>query len=689
MAFNTLYYQQTDLVGLIQTSDFDLDDLTLYVKFFDLKDPDKDAIEPDSSVNLLVLNKDYENSEIVLIDSMSYSAATGITTITINAAGRDLPNFGAGAGSATGNNHYINDEVGCVWTHLPTEILNRKISGTEATGFNLLRVGDETDSDIYIYFQNADGTKPYIKYDKTNSILVYANDGVSEVAMGGAGSITAGDGLTLTASDMDIDTSDTVIFVKTSSGAGDEDKVPILDSSGELASGFIKAGNLADYIGDVTATSTEINQALDGISANVTDTNLNTLTAGSSSDADALHTHSSGTTTYTAGEALTADDFVALVPIAKQYHASATELFIDIGDSNVRRKRAIAFVPSRDVSLTTGYIRGREAAASTMTLTITIEGDNSGEPDNTPVTNGTANTIDTSTWTGTVGTRTITWGSAVSLSAGTTYWLVLAVDKTDAVNNIEIGSTALSGVLAWSDTDTYNLDTTSWTNAGSDFSFWTTTGEELGDKAVKTDAHFAMRTWRCVGVVKANAAEDAAVTVYDDKVPDLANLIPGEPYYISRTAGEITSTPPDAFDGKHVYRVGYAINSTTFKIQPGEKVFYCNNVISATTTVGLDVGFYPKAIEAWGALGNNGSTQYAHGSGMWTNTTNKYFSTDSSSNDVNAAVDCLLNLGCPLTTDEYTVTVADIDKVGCNIVFTEDAASGAGTYMYANLKIIG
>jgi len=39
----------------------------------------------------------------------------------------------------------------------------------------------------------------------------------------------------------------------------------------------------------VTATPAEINQALDGISANVTDTNLNTLTGAS--NADALHVH--------------------------------------------------------------------------------------------------------------------------------------------------------------------------------------------------------------------------------------------------------------------------------------------------------------------------------------------------------------------------------------------------------------
>jgi len=70
------------------------------------------------------------------------------------------------------------------------------------------------------------------------------------------------------------------------------------------------AGPLATVISDVSATEAEIDQALDGISANVTFTNLNTLTAGPASDADALHTHVSANDTvvdtpYTAREDIT------------------------------------------------------------------------------------------------------------------------------------------------------------------------------------------------------------------------------------------------------------------------------------------------------------------------------------------------------------------------------------------------
>ena len=50
---------------------------------------------------------------------------------------------------------------------------------------------------------------------------------------------------------------------------------------------------LANGASDVTATAAEVNQALAGISANVTDTNLSTLTGGGDTS---LHRHSNATT---------------------------------------------------------------------------------------------------------------------------------------------------------------------------------------------------------------------------------------------------------------------------------------------------------------------------------------------------------------------------------------------------------
>lgn len=93
-----------------------------------------------------------------------------------------------------------------------------------------------------------------------------------------------------------IPVSETVVL---SSGAGDFGRLPRLNSSGKLAVGFVTAAPLATYISDVTSTKTEIDQVCDGVSANVTATNLNTTHGGAASNADALHTHSIDTLTST------------------------------------------------------------------------------------------------------------------------------------------------------------------------------------------------------------------------------------------------------------------------------------------------------------------------------------------------------------------------------------------------------
>lgn len=608
MAYNDLIYNYTMLGGKIQSSDFSSSDSTVYIKFFDLADPDEDAVDPTaSSLNMITLNKSNSRYEIVKINNStwSYDSDTGITTCPIATNGRDLPNYGAAAGGSTGNSHYVGDEVGCVWNHWPTEILNRKIAGTEATGTNLFKVGDETDSDIYYYAKNADANAPFLMYDASENKWMFSNDGSATAAIGGStASYTFGDGLTLTAGDVDIDTSDSTIFVKTSLGAADEDLVPILDAAGQLAVGFIDNG---DVLAAITSTAAELNK-LDGASANVTAANLNTLTAGSSSNADTLHSHQTPTKSFVAGETITTDNAVALIPYAYEKFTQTSEADITLGDANATRKISTEITPAKDISnLTTLYIRGNEAAASTMTLTVTIETDNGGEPSGTPVTNGTANTIDTSTWGASYANRTVTFGSAVSLDAGTKYHIVLSVDKTDAANylNISYCDARDPGYPSFTG-DVYDLDAGTW-SAGTAFYWWTASGQDLGCKLYKTDANIPWKTYKFCGFAKAGGAAEADIDVYYDIVPDLSSLLPTENYYLSETAGAITHSPPGTINesqiaAENAYRIGYALDDgTTLRIQPGEKraVFYEQGL--ASETIEMVCGFRPAFIRTIGS----------------------------------------------------------------------------------------
>ena len=691
MAYNTLVYQRFSLGGIIQLANLSTTDTTLYVKFYDLKDPDQIAIDPSvSTINELVLNVDYSNCEIIKVDSMSYSSTTGITTVSINATGRNMPKYGAGAGSDTGNAHYINDEVACVWTHRPTEILNRKMAGVEATGYADFKMGNETAADQTFWFYDDQANPSFIRKDSATGTLVYSNNGVDTLPMGGDNVYTGGDGLSLTAGDFDIDLTDTVIFK--SIRTDNETRVPItLSATGKIDTSFITAGNLADYIGDVTATMDEINQALDGISANVTAANLNTVTAGSSSNADALHSHQTPTKSYVAGESISTDDAVCLLPYAYEKFTQTSEDDITLGDTNATRKISTEITPAKDVSnLTTLYIRGNEAAASTMTLTVTIETDNGGEPSGTPVTNGTANTIDTSTWGASYASRTVTFGSAVTLAAGTTYHIVLSVDKTDAANYLNIGYCDARDPGYHSFTgDVYDLDTGTW-SAGTAFYWWTTSGQDLGCKIYKTDANVPWKTYKFCGFAKAGGSAEADIDVYYDIVPDLSSLKPTENYFLSETAGAITHSPPgtintDQVAAENAYRIGYALDDgTSLKIQPGEKRAILYEKGLATETIQLVCGFRPVLIRAYSGGGgeDGGSAGGAVGLSYAESQSEKNvgFDTGYMYEGVNAAIATLGTGG-----NEFKCETSHDSVVGFTLTCTETNAAG----FYIMMEVIG
>jgi len=114
--------------------------------------------------------------------------------------------------------------------------LQGALDGTIGTGGNSIKTGDGTDVDILWYAYNGDANLPFFGYDASANSFVYSNDGISSTSFGTGAGVTGGDGITVTAGDIDIDLTDTVIF-----SAG-------LDGSGHTAEA------------QVGATYTEINQ---------------------------------------------------------------------------------------------------------------------------------------------------------------------------------------------------------------------------------------------------------------------------------------------------------------------------------------------------------------------------------------------------------------------------------------------
>lgn len=107
--------------------------------------------------------------------------------------------------AGTGIGHSANVTVILAPIHRQWNNLVDVMQGEQGTGYNAVRVGDGNDSDIYIYAENADSDKPFMRYDHTTSKWLFSNDGVNtyDPEAGGSG-LTAGLGIAIFASEIDL-----------------------------------------------------------------------------------------------------------------------------------------------------------------------------------------------------------------------------------------------------------------------------------------------------------------------------------------------------------------------------------------------------------------------------------------------------------------------------------------------------
>lgn len=123
----------------------------------------------------------------------------------------------------------------------------------------------------------------------------------------------------------------------------------------------------------------------------------------------------------------------------------------------------------------------------------------------------------------------------------------------------------------------------------SHFVIQTTAGEALSardsvyistsdGKAYKTDADDSAKI-EFVGFAQAAASTDASVNIEIDLQDGFSGLTRG-PYYLSGTAGAITTTPPSS---GHVVPIGRAVNTTTILIEKQRTRFPITQVFSGTS----------------------------------------------------------------------------------------------------------
>lgn len=220
--------QETNLVGEIINRNVAATDLEIQVRFFDNKTGE--AREPNATTLQFVINKDATNFEIIKADS--HVTVDGITTITINANGRNLPLTDIGNGSNEGRAHSIGDSVGCVYTHNQLEETNSVLRGEKSTNATSFTVGNEEDNDITLFFRDNSANVPFLRLTTINGQkkLTFSDNGVDSFPINSAEiQIQAGEGINIDAGVVSLDQDNAFFdqFAKLTDGKVDPNVIPV------------------------------------------------------------------------------------------------------------------------------------------------------------------------------------------------------------------------------------------------------------------------------------------------------------------------------------------------------------------------------------------------------------------------------------------------------------------------------
>lgn len=603
--------QETALVGRIVQSTVTTTSDVVYAEFTDKKTGD--ARTPQSTTKLFVLSKDSDNFEMIWAES--HTTSGGITTINIKkdgmgvVIGRNLLKYGNLSGSATGNKHAINSEIGCAETHIPVEVLNQIIRGLEGTGANVFRVGNETDSNITVYAQNADANKPFIRYDATANKWIFSNNGVSSGDVGGGtGSVTAGDGLDMTAGVIsakgavqvsNADTNASYLQTKLNAGDGLDEAIgtPGGDETLDLA---IDVTDFIDTNYGLTENANDIRINLDtdpGLEFNAGKLRTKVKSGGGitrDSDGLSVDTTISLIGSGTSGEAIDGSSTPQAVCFGSAnmkgqitVHEAGTGLDANtnyrfsnagwtdrnFGNADAGTWVAQSFTYTDAIATTLSVARIvlwlQKLSAPTDDVTVSIYTDDSNKP-GTLVTNGISTAIAGTalTTSGQYEPVTFTWATPPVITSGTKYWFV--IKRSAANNGTDYYSVAYEGDdYASHSYSVYTASTLSWsTEASNDFLFHLEINVNYNNRVYKADANDLFRG-NFVGFTKDNVAAGQPITFYSPGIimDGFTGLTPGSAYYLSNNIGEITTTNPFSVGSSMSVRVGTALSTTKLRIE--------------------------------------------------------------------------------------------------------------------------
>lgn len=288
--------KETNLVGTLQTNLTPTQTDGIQIKF-DRVLPNGEVIEEgiDIEDGMLIfgIGRTTGNYEFIAASGKTYNAGTGIVTLA-NGVIRGVPFKGSDPNTGDTSlrkGHSSAEPVECVSDHYLHAILYKILLGEEETGGQRWVVGRGADE--LMYYSVKDATTGIIDIFRRNpgdGTIDWSDDGGSSWNYLGAGT---GHGTTANISQhLQVDGSadgptdgDLLIGDTTS---GEWVKQPVTGNIVLDESGFMFVSGVG---GSAGATAVEVIQVCKGVTGNTTALNLNTMTAGSTSDAQSLHTH--------------------------------------------------------------------------------------------------------------------------------------------------------------------------------------------------------------------------------------------------------------------------------------------------------------------------------------------------------------------------------------------------------------
>lgn len=209
-------------------------------------------------------------------ETMKVTATSGNTLTVVRGIRRGGLDIDTGD-SSNAFSHSAGQVVVCSIHPSFHEMLSSALQGLIATGANTFKIGDQTDSDVYIYADNGDANLPYVRYDAGTSSWFYSDDGTTDSPMGGAGSLTAGDGIDITTGVVSVDLATSNDLLKFTGGEVDTNLTSTKAEIDQLA-GTTNIAEADTFFGSTDITGAEAETLSNG--GDASDLHLHNVTTG-------------------------------------------------------------------------------------------------------------------------------------------------------------------------------------------------------------------------------------------------------------------------------------------------------------------------------------------------------------------------------------------------------------------------